>query len=294
MIIISLLGGLGNQMFQYALGRALSIKLQTDLVLDLSSFEGTPLRSYQLQYFPIHARIFKGEDITRIIPDRLGIKYITKRLLLKILKQESIVIIKEKSLAFDPNILKTKKNSMMQGYWQTEKYFSTISGVIKSDFSFSTIISPKNDETLRSITKKEAVSLHIRRGDYLTNPIANSYHGVCSLDYYHNAMKIIEKSVKEPEYFIFTDDPEWARINIITNKPKVIIDWNVNSPQEDLRLMSSCKHHIIANSSFSWWGAWLGNNENKIVIAPEPWLDTKKNYMQDIYGNNWIRIAKNN
>jgi hypothetical protein len=189
--------------------------------------------------------------------------------------------------------MSTPDDTNLIGYWQSEKYFLEISNLIKSEFTFPYEISIKNKETLRDIKKKTAISIHIRHGDYLTNPTTRAYHGICSLDYYKNAIKKIEEKVTDPEYFIFTDDPEWAKENIFTIRPRYVIDWNGNEPHEDLRLMASCKHHIIANSSFSWWGAWLGKHENQMVIAPEPWFDTIIHDTKDIYCPSWTLLSKN-
>lgn len=294
MIIVTLLGGLGNQMFQYALGRALSIRLNTELVVDLTSYGLDPLRSYQLPYFPIHARISSHEDQSKVVPSEGMIKKIKARIGLIIRNENPIIVIKERSLRYDPAILQTPDNSSLYGYWQCEQYFSDISDIIRTDFSFPAKISLQNDTCLKKIEKTTSVSIHIRHGDYISNPTTNAYHGVCSKEYYYNAMSLVEEQIKEPEYFIFTDDPQWAKNNIITTKSKTIVDWNDNSPHEDMRLMASCRHHIIANSSFSWWGAWLGKTKNQIVIAPEPWYDAKEQDTRDIYSDDWIRLEKNN
>jgi len=140
------------------------------------------------------------------------------------------------------------------------------------------------------ITDVESVSVHIRRGDYISNPITNQYHGSLDIGYYQNALKIMLKKINNPHFFVFSDDYEWAERNIKSDSPITYIKHNSAKNYEDLRLMSMCKHHIIANSSFSWWGAWLASNKNKMVIGPQKWFLGKKYNDADRMPENWIRI----
>ena len=133
--------------------------------------------------------------------------------------------------------------------------------------------------------------MHIRRGDYVSNPTTNKLHGTCSLEYYHNAVDIIAAKVSNPHFFIFSDDHEWARNNFKIDYPLTFVAHNnAGKNYEDMRLMSLCKHHIIANSSFSWWGAWLGSNPKKIVCAPRGWFKDKSLNTNDIIPSDWSRI----
>ena len=136
-----------------------------------------------------------------------------------------------------------------------------------------------------------SVSIHVRRGDYLTNPVTFQTHGLCDIDYYKKAIDEILDLVDKPHFFIFSDDQSWAKSNIIFGAPTdYVMHNNSLKNYEDLRLMSYCRHHIIANSSFSWWGAWLGNNPEKIVIAPKKWFNDPKIDTTDLIPDTWLRL----
>ncbi len=179
----------------------------------------------------------------------------------------------------------------LQGYWQSEKYFKDIEKIIRDDFTFSEEPDYQNKQMADTIKCCEAVSLHVRRGDYVSNPVTTEYHGICSEDYYRRAVREVERYCKNPQFFVFSDDPSWAKENLETGYPTTIIDFNGSEKDyEDLRLMSLCQHHIIANSSFSWWGAWLSWNPQKIVIAPKKWFNRPEINTQDLIPESWIRI----
>jgi len=291
MIIIRLMGGLGNQLFQYATGRSIALKNNLPLKLDLSWFKDQPGRPYSLNHFAII------EDIA--VPDEIAhLKRNEMRLLNRIVttyKECSKpyyrrTYIREKSLDFDPNILQISGSAYLEGYWQSEKYFKDIEDIIKREF---TVIDPPDNENLnyaRMIQSSNAVAIHVRRGDYISDPNANQFHGICSLQYYNRAIDQIMLTVKNPHFFVFSDDPAWTQDNLKIDAQKTFVVHNPpDKNYEDLRLMSLCSHFIIANSSFSWWGAWLSRNESKIVIAPSRWFqDTKYNDV-DRLPEKWIR-----
>lgn len=178
----------------------------------------------------------------------------------------------------------------LQGYWQSEKYFQKCSNVIRKDFSFRQPMVERNLDWAERISGVNAISLHVRRGDYVNNPVANLTHGVCSANYYHEAISYISNRVMSPHIFIFSDDIPWVRANIITNLPCSLIDHNRGKDSfNDMRLMSLCKHHIIANSSFSWWGAWLNQSDEKIMIAPKKWFAVDKS-TDDLIPDSWVRF----
>lgn len=286
MIMIALKGRLGNQMFQYAAGRALSYRLRTKLGLDTYFVEKNKL-PFQLHKFNI-----KCEQIPqKMLPPRKDSNWLNRGLWRLGLKKPKVF--HQNGLGYNPNINKVVDDTYLIGYWQSEKFFIDCKKVIKSDFE---IISPptnQNLETYQEILESPlSISLHIRRGDYLKgkNP---SVHGGCSLIYYEKAVSRIVEQVfhSTPNLFVFSDDPEWVSENINLPFPIRIICHNPpENAIEDLRLMSVCKHHVIANSSFSWWGAWLGRYENKIIVAPSRWFACSKLNNPDIYCNNWIKI----
>lgn len=283
MIIVQLTGGLGNQMFQYAAAKALAHKHNTVLKYDFFIRRGDILRYFSLGYFNV-----KIEKVSKIDLDK-----ITKLSNNIFLRKFGFFnrIIKEKYLNFDQSFLKLPNNVLLIGYWQSEKYFKDIEDIIRSDFTFKNPMDRKNKEISKCIQKIESVGMHVRRGDYVTDKRTNQFHGICGLDYYNRAVSFIEKRVKSPYFFIFSDDPKWVKSNIRLSHPVYNVDFNRDGKSyEDMRLLSLCRHNIIANSSFSWWGAWLNRNPNKIVIAPKKWFNDQTIITKDLIPNNWIRL----
>lgn len=293
MIIVKLIGGLGNQMFQYSCGRFLANKHNTELKLDISGFDeqtnGTP-RKYELGLFNIKAG-FATENYIEFCKKTRKNKL--PRVLRKILKQPKIIQGEYTQCFYHYNedVAKLPDNVYLDGYWQSEKYFKPIENVIKQEFSLNHDISEENKKFLALIKSCNAVSLHIRRGDYVKDNNINNVHGTCSLDYYYNAINYIARKTQNPHFFLFSDDIEWVKNNIQINYPVTIIDCNNDScGYFDMMLMKDCKHNIIANSSFSWWGAWLNSNDNKIVIAPQKWFNNFDADTKDLIPNLWVRL----
>ncbi|EKE02186.1 MAG: glycosyl transferase family protein [uncultured bacterium] len=291
MIIVNLYGGLGNQMFQYALGRHLAEKNNTELKLDISAFESYKLRKYELGNLNIIEKFALPEEISRLstLPTGKIERFIRKTLRKPVKKPESYI--KENITGgFNPKILDLQNNIYLEGYWQSEKYFIEIEDIIRKEFSFKFPATGKNKEILENILNINSVSLHIRRGDYVTNPEVNQVHGVCSLDYYKSCVDFIEKKLESPYFYIFSDDIEWVKNNLQIQSQVYYVDHNtVDNAIEDMRLMFSCKHNILANSSFSWWGAWLNSNPDKMVITPRKWFNTTYD-SNDLIPERWIKL----
>lgn len=292
MIIVKLQGGLGNQMFQYALGRHLSIKNNTDLKLDISALEtnnsSVTKRRYGLSVFNIEASLATKNEVAWFK------KYLFRKGKFWFWYNRTIAnrsrYAWEEHFNFEQWILDLKDPVYLDGFWNTEKYFKDIEDVIRKDFILKEPLTDISKESLSLILKTESVSLHVRRGDYATDPKTNSWLGVCSLEYYDKAIKRIGADIKNPHFFIFSDDPAWVKENITPPFPTIYVSGNPEKPEEDIVLMSKCRHNIIANSSFSWWGAWLNANPQKIVIAPKQWFKTKKMDTRDIIPETWIKI----
>jgi len=291
MIIIYLQGGLGNQMFQYAFGRRLAFDRRVPLKLDLSWYGEQSLRRYRLNSFEIYADVASKEDIANVRGSNLvgfldwfhnGID----RRLPYFLRRQVI----EKSLQYDPKIVKfSRKNARLIGYWQCEKYFSSISTSLREEFKLNTSTSYEFDQWQEKILSAIAVSIHVRRGDYVTNPYTNQVHGTCNINYYTNAMAYLQQRYNDVIFNVFSDDIDWAVANLKSSSPVNYISLaSDNRDVEELLLMSNCKHHIIANSSYSWWGAWLGNSAEKIVIAPRKWTNDLKFALLDILPDKWV------
>ena len=287
MVIIKLIGGIGNQMFQYAMARAVAERNKAELGIDISWFDryknNLAPREYALDNFNISGKLIKT-----------GIFY---RILSKISFLENFrspqrrYYIKEKQIFnFDPEILKISGNVYIDGYWQNERYFKNIEKIIKEEFTLRNSLMGNASKIAKEILDKNSVSLHIRRKDYVENKITNQLHGVCSLDYYLKAMNRILEKVSKPSFFIFSDDIEWAKNNLKLDYPTIFVSNNSIKDGEELLLMSKCKHNIIANSSFSWWGAWLNQNPQKIVIAPKQWFKDSSVDTSDLISGSWIKI----
>lgn len=293
MIIVRLIGGLGNQLFQYAVGRHLAEKNHCQLKLDLRGFDKYPLRNYDLHHLDIEEHIAIPDDLSEVpFPSNWFYQKMQKRLGITFGRIPQIKYVKEQVIDFIPEILTLSDNVYLDGYWQSEKYFTDIKDIIKQEFTFKKKLDRVNASFIDEISTCESVCVHIRRGDYISNPSVNQTHGFLGLDYYHEGIEIMMQELESPHFFVFSDDIEWAEQHLKVDAPIHFIKHNGSNSYEDLRLMSRCKHHIIANSSFSWWGAWLGEKEEQIVIAPNRWftLNVKHN-MDDRIPNRWLRIC---
>ena len=287
-IVIRLVGGLGNQMFQYAAARALSIHTGVQLELDLSWFGTDPDRQYALSPFSIEANICGTQVQCR---RGTGLFHRIMRRLEVFRETNGGQVFREASFRYDPRIEHIRPPVFLDGYYQTEKYFAPFRTEIAAEFVVRTQPTPAAAQILEQISATEAVCIHIRRGDYINNPAANAYHGTCSIEYYLAGLGCVIKDLTNPHCFVFSDDPKWVRNNFSPPVPMTLVDiHNTSQAHEDLRLMCACQHYIIANSSLSWWGAWLGSRERKIVVAPAQWFQSGKVDTMDLIPNNWIRI----
>ena len=284
MIIIKLNGGLGNQLFQYSLGKKLSIKNKDVFKLDLSDFTVDNPRSYSLGYFNIIENFASDEDINKI--KKSGVWKLVDKL--KPYCKRSAI--KYKGYDFDQNILKLSGDFYLDGYWQSEKYFQDIEKIIKEEITLKESLPSKYTELIDKIKNSDSVSVHIRRGDYLSGKISKIY-ATCPIEYYYKAIEKITEHCPNPHFFIFSDDINWVKQNFNIPYPKIFVSGdNEIKNYEELILMSLCKHNIIANSSFSWWGAWLNKNADKIVISPDKWFNDKIGNAKDLIPKNWIKL----
>ena len=288
MIVVVVYGGLGNQLFQYAAGRALALKKGCELKLDISAFENySPHNGFELGLFNIDAQIANPDEISSLV----GTQFRLSRLILRKLRLGKKTHIIERSFEFDQNFFNIKPPVLLEGYWQSYKYFNGYDTQIRSELMFRNPPIAKNLETAELIAKENSVSIHIRRGDYVTNQIANKVHGALGISYYKNAIQRIYDEVDSPHFFVFSDDLAWARNNLGLSVSVTFVAHNTGkSSFEDMRLMSLCKYNIIANSTFSWWGAWLNKNSGKIVIYPRNWFNDSGINTQDLTPETWVAI----
>lgn len=289
MIVMRLKGGLGNQMFQYALGRRLSLDHQTPLMLETSSYKEDRLRVYRLDTFQIDA---KASDRLPFFPTT-GPKRRINTLLqfFRKLVGRPFDIYKEKGFDFDPEVLQCSANAFFDGFWQSEKYFLPIRKTLLTDFLPSQPLSGELALIAQQIDCCPAVSIHVRRGDYVSDPTTTAYHGVCSKEWYEEAARYMKAHVPNLHFFVFSDDYEWAKNNLAFDTPTTFVKPSPDGLEcHDLYAMSLCQHNVIANSSFSWWGAWLNQNPDKIVIAPKRWFVAGPQRTDDLIPNSWIRL----
>jgi len=280
-------------MFQYAFGRALALSKRTELILDTDDFFDYPLHNgFELKnVFGITTRKIKRQELFKALGWR-GIagfhRKLTRRRYLLLRGRK---ILAESHFRYPPSALDVDNDCYVFGYWQSEQYFSSFADVIRADFTFRPPLSETNQFHLETIKSCESVSLHVRRGDYVSSRKTNAIHGVCTLDYYYSAIDFLSKSCHQPVFFIFSDDSEWVKKNLKIGFPCHYIENNIGKESyNDMRLMASCCHHIIANSSFSWWGAWLNPSETKIVVAPQHWFKKDRFDIANRIPETWIRI----
>lgn len=292
MKIVNILGGLGNQMFVYAMYLALNeAHPDEEVYLCRRSYKGYPLHNgYELgNVFGADAPEASLWQLAKVAYPYWNYK--TWRLMQHFFPKRKCMLSGTTQIKFDYGNVIRNEDGFYDGYWQNENNFLPIRDKILKAFSFPKFNDNKNIELAELITNKRAVSCHVRRGDYLKD----SLYGVCTSEYYVKAIDEINKKVSPDLYCVFSDDIKWCKENLgeIIGKDKeiVFVDWNKGENSfRDMQLMSLCNHNIIANSSFSWWGAWLNNHEDKVVIAPSVWMN--KPMVNDPLCNSWIRINK--
>ncbi len=268
MIISKISGGLGNQMFQYAIAKAIAIKNNNTFKLDISAYESYKLHNgYRLNIFSIEESLATKKEI-------IYLAGYTNRFLSKLKFPRKSTYYKEKERTVYDNNVFSFFDIYLDGYWQNENYFLPIRDSLVQDFLPKEEISVTANNYLNQIQSLVSVSIHVRRGDYLNNPQI----GILDINYYKKAVNYLFKELKEVKFFIFSDDILWCKENFGFIDNKIFVE-NTETELDDLMLMRSCKHNILANSSFSWWAGWLNENSNKLVIAPKKWMvDNPNNY----------------
>lgn len=289
MIVSRLIGGLGNQMFQYATGRALALKRNEEFFVDIIDFENYTLHNGYALDKPFRMRPSVANE--KLIKENFGWKFshsfrcMQPRLRLSRLTPQYI---DEPHFQHWPGLSLSPTPCYISGYWQSEKYFLQFEETIRSDFAFLPFSSVMNEEISKKIFDSKSVAIHIRRGDYANDQKTSSVHGLCSIDYYQHAIAKIKEFVPKPHFFFFSDDIQWAKENLPVDDPHEFVSNNQGAESyNDMHLMSLCKHNIIANSSFSWWGAWLNSSSEKLVIAPKQWFSAPT-ATADLLPNDWI------
>ena len=268
-ILFRACGGLGNQLFQYATARALALRSTACLAVDRGWYDaigpGITPRAFELSRYPLPLRDATAAE------RRLG-AIVSRRALGWLGPLVGMRAIVESAASPLPPRRVTGR-AYLTGYWQDERGFSDIRDTLRRDLVPIEPPGPEDAEVLRMIGDGESVSVHVRRGDYVTDPAAAARHGTCPPAYYERAMASVAERVANPTFFLFSDDPAWTAANLRIPWPHRHVAHNSPAAAvQDLRLMAACRHHCIANSSFSWWGAWLAEEPGSVVVAPDRWF----------------------
>ncbi|MFN4003720.1 MAG: alpha-1,2-fucosyltransferase [Hylemonella sp.] len=287
-VIARIEGGLGNQLFQYAAARSLADRLGCDLALDLRGLAQNGDRPFQLDLYRIRATVADAQLLSGL-PDWRSSRWGRMRSALaqKVPILYDYPVFWSKSFAFDTRFERIKRPVFLVGYWQSERYFDWNRLRILRDIQLVTPMSPENP-TLQAILGRRSVALHIRRGDYVTNPAASRFHGLCDINYYYEAVRALHQRFSDIEVFVFSDEPAWAKAHLSLDVPTYYVESNPG--HIDLELMRHCQHHVIANSSFSWWGAWLSESAGQVVYAPRRWFADSTVDTSDVVPGRWMRL----
>jgi len=290
-VIARIEGGLGNQLFQYAAARSLADRLGCDLALDLRGLDENGDRPFQLDLYRIRATVASLEqlqDLPAWRSSRWGhIRSILSQFAPTIF---SFPIFWPSSFAFDARFEQIDRPVYLVGYWQTERYFDWNRARLLQDIQLIAPL-PSNMPLLEEIRSTNSVALHIRRGDYVSNAAAAHFHGLCDMAYYRAAINALKVRTPDIHVYVFSDEPAWAQANLSLDVPTQYVDANsTDKGHIDLELMRNCKNHVIANSSFSWWGSWLCESNEQIVYAPSRWFADQNTDTSDVVPTRWIQI----
>lgn len=287
-IITRLSGGLGNQLFQYATARNLALKHDAPLFLDASTYRNQPRvetpRQFELMHFAFHGQVLDEPPHRIRLARRLGA--LSKPL-------TGLQLHVERSDTFDLRVLSLPDDTYLSGYWQSFRYFESSASELFSDLQPRQPLSEASRKTVEVINASSSVALHVRRGDYVSSPKASEFHGVLGDSYYVRALERVRALVPDPLFFIFSDDVPWCQEHLgLQGKQARFISWNKGADAwQDFVLMSHCRHHVIANSSFSWWGAWMADRRwgeiGRLVIGPKEWFAGKQTSRADRFPLHW-------
>ncbi|HYH16769.1 MAG TPA: alpha-1,2-fucosyltransferase [Flavisolibacter sp.] len=284
MIIIRIIGGLGNQLFQYAAARCLAELKGTEVKLDVAGFQDYQLRNFDLTAFNIKATIASEQEIALLKP-----KGTIERVQSYLTPLRKRRFYKQPYFHYDPNFHQLGNNVYLQGFFQSKKYFTPIQSIIRKELKIRNEHIKEVKQFGNTLQTNTSVALHIRRGDY-KNEEALRYHGIVPIEYYQQAASYFQQKLSNPKFYIFSDDGNWVKENLQLANATIVSSIHSKTHFEDLYLMSQCQHNIIANSSFSWWGAWLNNNSDKIVIAPKQWFNEGPKDTQDLCPTGWVTL----
>lgn len=286
MIVVKMYGGLGNQLFQYATAREVAARSGKELILDLSELDRTvdlpDARRFTLANEPISARLPNESEAVILAKYRGRIR---RRLhSFRPLR----LIVEKRPYRWDKRLSEVRCDSYLDGYWQSYKYFCGSRDAVRKELGIYSRAFKHPD----AFFFEGSVGVHVRRGDYITNVKAAGHHGFVGLDYFQQAMAYMRSSISHARFIIFSDDVAWCREHLLGHGDvKLAVDvLGICDDVTEFRALSSCQHHIISNSSFSWWAAWLKQNETGITIAPKRWLLGSQLDTSDLIPGSWISL----
>lgn len=275
-VVVKLMGGLGNQMFQYAIGKKISLEYDKELILDKTFLLRRDLdityRDFDLDIFNINNKIVENFVVTndyKVLDEPFNAPNMTNSI----------------------KNINTNENIYVSGFFQKEYYFKDIRTQILQDFNIS--IQDDNIKKLESdILSSNSICINVRRGDYVTNQNTNNFHGFHGVEYINKSISEITKKIKNPMFYIFSDDIDWCVNNLKIDYPHFFVDhtYKGNKFSSYLKLMSSCKNFIIPNSTFAWWATWLNQNEEKIVYVPNNWFNVNYMNTDGLIPPNWNKL----
>lgn len=287
MIVSRIQGGLGNQMFQYAYGLYLARRYETPLWLECSHVARDRLRSMMLDQWKIDTP-HVTEHLRQLVPHRYGGAGWKNWLR----GQKSMRRVAERPYGFQKKFLDPGDHVFLDGYWQSERFFPQLRTTLQQCFQPADDVSPTTRAIANKMAQGSSVSLHVRRGDYVTSEHTNSVHGICSQEYYQSCIDQLQGSTESMHVFVFSDDPRWCQQNLVLGCPVTYVTHNgAQRAHEDIWLMTQCRHHVVANSSFSWWGAWLRTDDTGMVFAPQPWFRSEQLDTSSVVPAAWRRVA---
>jgi hypothetical protein len=292
MIISKILGGLGNQMFCYAAGRAVALRNGVELKLDIRSYPDCDQRIFELHRYQIAATVATETEL--LAADRRSLHKPVNRALKKLRFWQSYgqtPHFRQRGFAYDPEIHKVGPSAYLEGLFQCEQFFQGADDTLRKEFTPKESLDSANAEMAARILSGNSVSLHVRRTDYVNDPKYRHLVSPCSLEYYQAAIELMQNRLKDFQVFVFSDEPEWCQKNLRIEAPCTIVNLNgTDKPWLDMHLMSKCRHHVLANSTYSWWGAWLANNDDQLVVAPKKWFASDIHDDSHIVPERWIKL----
>ncbi|MBN2576798.1 MAG: alpha-1,2-fucosyltransferase [Deltaproteobacteria bacterium] len=298
MIVVKLQGGLGNQMFQYALGRELQRRNENELCLDLTWLldryprSGVVFRNYELDIFAVRPRLTLLSHVARRFSLPLVLMYGSQALREVKTKVGLMQYLAEAEMQSPLDVLEARGKLYLDGYWQSPKYFEGSEAILRREFKVRRPLSPAAEQIATRMAATDSICVNVRRTDYVTLPASIEMHGFVGKEYYDRGIALITSQLRNPHVFVTSDDIEWCRDNLRFDCPTTVLGHEYKGDRigQDLALMSCCKHFVIANSSFGWWSAWLSPNPEKIVVCPKDWFRKPLVGNPDMILPGWIRL----